>query len=365
MTDTSSTVQFVLRQIANAFEPIQRELTPGRAHVLLAQLGIPITAAQEGAIAGPLAGPVGNARDMMQLATELTSAIEADNSRAILAKGAGLAEKIGGLIQSIDALVSGIHGLGLGIPPATIDAIPERLFNLLLVRALAGARAVNESLAFLGILEQQDFNTTSTDPDNPPSTISTFHFGRLADWFRSPANILRSLYKWDDPAFTGVELLQRLADLLAAIGGPVHFDGTAVPPKLDLVLLEVTPKTDISPKGFLAALRSDFNTGTMSFGADDWKIEVNLGFKLPFTSSLIIQSTGLTLIPPSATGPYSGNATVKFIADRTGAANGYVLLGQPGASRLEVRRSELELGGGFTWDGTKANGSFTIGGAVA
>ena len=73
-----------------------------------------------------------------------------------------------GLIQSIDALVTGIHGLGLAIPPATIDAIPERLFNLMLVRALASARGVNELLAFFGILEQQNFNTGSVDPDNPP-----------------------------------------------------------------------------------------------------------------------------------------------------------------------------------------------------
>ena len=343
---TLNTVQTVLLQIADAISPIEREFAPGQAHVAFAELGISITPAQESAIAGPLASAVGDAHDMLQLSAELIAAVEASNDSVMIAKSAGLIQKIVGLIQSIDALVTAVHGLGLAIPAATIDAIPERLFNLLLVRVLANARGVNELLAFLGILEQQSFNTGSVDPANPPYTISTFHFGRVGDWFTSPGNVARTLYKWDDPAFTGVELLQRLADLLAAIGGPVHFDGTAVPPKLDLVLLAITPKTDISPKGLMAALRSDFNTGVISFGADDWKVEVDLGFTLPFTSSLIIQPTGLTFNPPSPAGTYSGDATVKFIADRTAAANPYTLLGQPGGSRLEVRGCFLLRRGG-------------------
>lgn len=364
MSDTGNTVQTVLLQIANAIEPLRSELAPGRARVMFAELGILLTPAQEAAIAAPLAAAVGDGHDMMQLASELIAAIDTDNVGAMVAKSAGLIEKIVGLIQSIDAVVTDMHGLGLAIPAATIDAIPERLFNLLLVRALATARGANELLALLGILEQHNFNAASTDPDNPPFTISTFHFGRLADWFQSPATVLSTLYRWNEPDFTGLELLERLGNLLAAIGGPVHFDGTSVPPKLDLVLIEVTPKTDISPKGLSAALRSDFNTGTMRFGADDWKIEVQLGFTLPFTSSLIIQPTGLTFNPPAATGTYAGDAAVKFIADRTGATNGYMLLGQPGGSRLEVRKFEVEMGGGFTWDGTRANASFNIGGAV-
>jgi len=362
---TANTVQTILQQISQAIEPLQRELEPGRARVVFLELGIPLTLGQESAIAGPLATAVGNARDMMQLSGELGVAIEAENTGAIIAKSAGLIEKIVRLIQSIDPIKTAVQGLGLALPPATVNAIPERLLNLVLVRALEAARGVNELLLFLGVLEQQKFNVGSTDPDNPPFAISSFHFNRFGTWFSSPATVLRDLYKWDDPAFTGVELLERLADLLAAIGGPAFFDATAVPPTLDLVLAEVTPKTDVSPKGLLVALRSDFSTGTQSFGADDWKIEFKLDFTLPFQSSLVIQPTGLTFNPPSPSGAYSGNATVKFIADRSAATEGYILLGQPGGSRLEVRKFETELGGGFTWDGTKARGSFSIGGAVS
>jgi hypothetical protein len=146
---TLNTVQTVLLQIADAISPIERELAPGQAHVAFAELGISITPAQESGIAGPLASAVGDAHDMLQLSAELIAAVEASNDSVMIAKSAGLIEKIVGLIQSIDALVTAVHGMGLAIPAATIDAIPERLFNLLLVRALANARGVNEFLAFL------------------------------------------------------------------------------------------------------------------------------------------------------------------------------------------------------------------------
>ena len=365
MATPANTVQTILQQIAQAIEPLQRELEPGRARGFFLELGIPLTPAQETAIASPLAAAVGDVRDMVQLSGELTVAIDADNTGAIIAKSAGLIQKIVGVIQEITTLKNAIGGLGLALPPGTINAIPERLFNAVLVRALEAAQGVNELLLLLGILEQQHVNVGSVDPDNPPFALSTFRFNRIGTWFQSPATVLRDLYGWDDPTFTGVELLEKLSGLLTAVGGPVFFDPAAVPPTLDLVLATVTPKTDISPKGLLVALRSDFNTGTVRFGQDDWKIEIGLGFTLPFESSLVIQPTGITFNPPSPTGTYSGRVGVTFIADRTNAADGYILIGQPGGSRLEVRKFEVDLGAAFSWDGARAHGSFSAGGAVS
>jgi hypothetical protein len=365
VSDDQGTVQTVLLEVGEVIEPLERELAPGRARVTFLELGLELTPAQETAIAAPLASVVGDVRDMLQLSAELTTAIEADDEGTIVAKSAGLIQKLVDAIRSIDALKNAIGGLGLAVPQATIDAIPEHLFNLMAVRALDEAQGVNELLELLGILERQRFNEGSTDPDHPPYALASFHFERLGTWLQSPATVLRELYKWDDPAFTGVELLQRLGDLLGALGAPVFFDGGAIPPKLDIVLLEVTPRTDVSPKGLSLGLRSDLSTGTLAFGADDWRIEVKLDFALPFTSVILIQPTGITFTPPSPSATYAGNATVKFIADRTSAADGYILLGQPGGSRLEVHKFEVDLGGGFRWDGTHASGSFSVGGAVS
>ena len=45
---------------------------------------------------------------------------------------------------------------------------------------------------------------------------------------------------------------------------------------LDLVAIEVTPKTDVAPKGLEATLRSGFSSGTLSLGQDDWQVQLVL-----------------------------------------------------------------------------------------
>jgi hypothetical protein len=357
------TVQVVLRTAADVLSPLERELEPATARTTFAQIGIDMTAAQATSIAVPLASVVANVRDLLRLSAELTTAIEADDTGAILAKSVGTIEKLAGAIAGIDSLVTAVNGLGLAIPQATVNAIPERLVNLMIVRALDKAAGVNELLELLGALERTQIPpAVATDP---PVTVSTLHFDRFADWLESPAGVLRTLYGWDDPGFTGVALLDRLGALLAALGAPVFFDATATPPTLDIVVVQLVPKTDVAPRGLSLRLRSDFNTGTIVFASDDWRVELELGFTLPFTTEVVIQPTGLTFVPPAASGTVAGNATVRYIADRTNAADGYVLLGQPGGSRLEVRRLMLELGGDFTWDGTQARGGFGVEGDVS
>lgn len=364
MSNAAGTVQEILLQIADAMEPVEQALAPGQAQIALLELGIPLNPAQVSAVATPLANTVRNAHDMLQLASELTAAVDAGDDGAMISKGLGLAQKIVGLIESLDAVVTAVHGLGLAIPSATIDAIPERLVNLLLVDALEEARGVNEFLELLGILERQDFNAGSLDPNNPPFTISTFHFGRLSDWLQSPQNVLGQLYQWNQAGFTGVELLRKIGNLFAALGVPVHFDAAAVPPELDAVVLKITPTPTVGPQGISVGLLSHFNTGTITYGSDDWKIQFQLDFELPSSSAFTILPSGLTFAPPAPTGAFAGNAKLKFIADRTSATDGYLLLGDPGGSHLEVHKFEVDIGGGFTWDGTKANGVFSLGAAA-
>lgn len=362
MSDTDGTVQLVLRTAADVLSPLERELDPAVARTTFAQIGIGMTAAQATSIASPLASVVTNVRDLLRLSAELTTAIEADDTGAIVAKSVGTIQKLAGAIAAINSLVGAVNGLGLPIPPATVNAIPERLVNLLIVRALERAMGVNELLELLGVLERTELSPAV--PTDPPVTISKLHFNRVGDWLKSPTGVLRTRYGWDDAGFTGVALLERLAGLLAALGAPVFFDATATPPTLDIVVVQLVPKTDVTPKGLSLRLRSDFNTGALVFASDDWRVEVELGFKLPFATEVVIQPTGLTFVPPAGSGNLGGSLKVRYIADRTSAANGYVLLGQPGGSRLEVRKLAVETGGDFTWDGSRARGDFSIGGDV-
>jgi hypothetical protein len=362
VSDGDGTVQLVLRTAADVLSPLERELEPAAARTTFAQIGIDLTVAQATSLAAPLASIVANVRDLLRLSAEITTALEADDTGAAVAKSIGTIEKLAGTIAGIDALATAVNGLGLPIAQATIDAIPERLVNLLIVRALDMAAGVNETFELLGVLQRTELPAAvATDP---PVTISTLRFDRIGDWLESPAGVLRTLYGWDDPGFTGVALLERLGALLAALGAPVFFDAAASPPALDIVVVQIVPNTTVTPKGLSIRLRSDFNTGTIEFAQDDWKVQVEIGLKLPFTTEVVIQPTGLTFVPPAASGSTAGSLTTRFIADRSNATDGYVLLGQPGGSRLEVRKFTLELGGDFTWDGTAARGGFSVGGEV-
>jgi hypothetical protein len=355
MTDTDGTIQAALLAVSRILEPLQRELSPGRAQPFFSAIGIDISSTQENAISAPLASTIGTARDMLQLASDLVTAIEGGDPVQVISKSSGLVQKIGAAIQSIDAIVAAVQALGLGIPPAVIDSIPERVFNLLLFNFFAEAPGVNELLALLGILELQT-------PPNPPAT---FHFGRIGDWIRSPGSTLTALYQWNDPAFDGIALLDRLTNLLVALGAPVSFDKTATPPSLDIILVSLTPKTDVTPKGLALNLRASINPGTKTFVEDEWSVQLALAFGLPIQSALVLQPTGLSFIPPSTTDTYSGKTTISAIADRTQATDAYVIVGQPGGSRLEVRKIEVDAGGSLTWDGTRAQGTLDIGATVS
>src|SRR5262245_59151870 len=116
MSNVGSTIQTILLRLADVLEPLQYDLDPGSAQVTLARLGIVITPTQESSIATPLKTVTGATRDMLQLGSELTAAIQADDTAKIASVSFGLIEKLADAIKSIDAVKTAVDGLGAGIP---------------------------------------------------------------------------------------------------------------------------------------------------------------------------------------------------------------------------------------------------------
>jgi hypothetical protein len=361
MSNAAGTIQTILLQLAGVLEPLERELAPGRARETLAELGVVLTAGQVNSIAGPLQTIVGNTRDLLQLASELTAAIEAENVGQVVSKSLGLVENAVSTIESFDDLKTAVDAIG-SVPQQVVDELPERLFNLLLIKALEQARGVNELLELLGILNREHFNEGSSDPNNPPFTVSTLDFGRVGQWLSSPADALDELYGWGTASLDSPKLLARLENLLLHLDAPAFFDETASPPTLHIALIEVTEAAG-NPEGLQALFRSEISTGTITFAEDDWRIEFELGARLPFDTGVRIRPGEFTIIPPSGNS-FSGNVRFRFIGDRTGAAEPFIVIGEAGGSQLSVRRFVAEVGGGFRMDGGQAEGDVNVGGSV-
>ena len=71
------------------------------------------------------------------------------------------------------------------------------------------------------------------------------------NFIKSPADHFKTLYDWGKPSLDGAKLFQKAGTLISNSGIPAIYDPAASPKVLDLMFLELSPKTDINPNGLL------------------------------------------------------------------------------------------------------------------
>ncbi|HEY9503179.1 MAG TPA: hypothetical protein VIR01_16210, partial [Pyrinomonadaceae bacterium] len=234
MPEPQGTLQSLGLALSEILSPLERELEPGQARVLLYELGLSIPEASENLIAGALQTTVTQVTDVLALARQLIAVLESDDQLEIIRITPDLIVKVGTTIESFGDLAAAIRSLGLSVPPSTIDDLPKNLLNHLLVRRFSLIRGLNELLEFLGVLQQVVENADSTDPNNPPFTRFVFNFQNLTRWTKNPKQQLQTLFNWDDDSIDAITLFTRLEKLLAALGTIPFFDPLSTPPKIDL-----------------------------------------------------------------------------------------------------------------------------------
>src|SRR6266851_2261153 len=359
MSSVAGTLESIAIELSKLLQPLQSELrTPGQAKVFLAQLGFTLTDAQTAGIAAPLSAAARDAGDLVTTITALIAAIDASDDAKAAAKSIEAIQKIAGLISDISTLGSNIGGL-VGVS-AGDEA--QRIFDFLLYNYLGRTPELNDVLEFFGLLERQDHNQDSTDPNNPPYTIATYRFDHIGGWFSDPGGQVKTLYDWGANGFDGSKLFAKIESILARNALPVIFDDSGTPPRLDIVFAEIVPKTDVTPHGLLIRIKSDISSGlqTLPLG-DDASLEFKIDFQLPSNTGLsITPSGGFGLVPPAPGSTFSGDFLFKVIAQKTSPPEPFILFGQAGGSRLELGQFTLTTGATVTWDGSKANGDFLV-----
>ena len=358
MSDATDTLSRVAIELSSLFEPLVADVVPPRTQSFFAELGIPLTAAQAAALGTPLNAIGTHVGELIAMIAPLITAIEAEDWSTVAEDGLGATVKVGQIISAFEDLATAAQGLT--VPSAA--KLAERIFNYLLARYLDAIHGLNDVLEFIGLLGRQDFNIGSTDPANPPYTLSTYNFGAIGDWLSDPAAKAVSLYGWG-PGFDGTLLFPKLETLAAFAGLPVDYDTTTTPPHLDVVLLELAPTTS-GVAGLSIGLKSDFSTGTITIPlGTDANIEINAEFDVPTGMQLVVGTdASISFTPPTVT-TLSGAVGIKLILKRD-PPEPFVLFGQAGGSRIEFGDFTLAALANLAMNGGSATGDLDVSGTL-
>jgi hypothetical protein len=319
----------VANELATLFEPLRTELDPARARIFFLKLGLTLSDAQVASLATPIDTIVSRSDELIALIPEIIAALDAEQWDTAIQKSLEATNKIEAVIAAFDALATALQALA--IPNA--GGLALRLFDALLAQYLEAVHGLNDALEFLGLLDREDFNVDSTDPAQPPFTISTYHFGAIGDWLSNPASKAQSLYGWG-PGFDGQLLFPRLERLATFTGLPVFYDDAASPRRLDVVFFEIVPTTSGEP-GVSIKVKTLVGSGTLSIPAGpDATVDVNAEFEVPVDTELSIRTDGtVTFTPPTVTS-LAGAVSAKLILRRD-PPEPFVMFGQAGGSRVE------------------------------
>ncbi|MET8700782.1 DUF6603 domain-containing protein [Kitasatospora sp. NPDC004723] len=335
MTGRRGTLEILVGQLGTLLSPLTG-LSQQGAQEFFADVGLPLTDAQAAALAPTLGTTTGAVGFLGELLDTLQGAIAAEKWGDVLQQLVQIGGQINTIVSGFDGLKSALAALNLPGADQILPNLPERLFNLLLVKHLEGGQGVNDLLEFSGVLVRTDHNTGLFDPQKPFFTENTLHLERLGGWLQNPLAQLGALYDWGTPGFDGLKILTVLDRLAAHAGLPSLLDTTTTPPALDLVFAVLVPRTDVQPHGIALALPAGLAKGTLEQSGGAWTLTVSLDADVPAGTTLVLRPGASAVEPPPG-------ATVAATAEvvhsyRRDPDDPLLLLSLPGGSRVSVEQ---------------------------
>jgi hypothetical protein len=360
MSASPGTLELVAMELSKLLRPLEDELaSAAQAKPFLASMGFLLDDGQVGSLSGEITAVANDVNALIGIVEDLIQAIDNEDLGTITSKGIAGIQKIADVLNNIKPLSNQI-AVHVGISGTEVA---RRVFDFLLFRYLEGAQGFNDLLELLGLLAREDHNEDSVDPANPPFTVTTYHYDQIGNWFSDPSGQIKSLYGWGNDNFTGKELFAKVQQIVSRTGAPVVFDDSnPAAPVLDVVIVEITPKTDVTPHGLQLLIKNNISSGpqTIPLGTDA-QLVLTIDAATPSNTGLAATPDGhITFQPPSPASSISGEFSLQVIAQRTDPPEPFILFGQTGASRLEMGKFTLTTGVTLTWDGSKASGDFLL-----
>jgi hypothetical protein len=373
---TPGTLELFAIEISKIFNPLEERVASGAILTLMAELGLqfPDSLASDASFTSAISTVSGDLTALPGLVSDLVNAIKDEEYETAAEKSIDLVTKIASIVTNMETIADAIKAkksdfIGDGLTAAEVEDfalnLAKNLLDFLIVSYIeSNVPVLAAFLEFFGIIDRSEQNIGSTNPVRPPYTKRTITYNNILTFFKSPTDLLKTLYKWGDPTFDGVLLLEKLNKILLSIGLPVIYDSASTPPKLDLYIAELSPKTDITPKGlqllFSEVIRAE---GSYEFKQDNWSLIFGVGATIPVSAGMTIQPNGnLTIIPPS--GSFNGKASIKFVAKDNLTGQPFVIVGDPQASRFQAKEISAEAGVDFAWSAGNATGVLHVEGEI-
>jgi hypothetical protein len=367
---------------------------------LLVELGLNQPPSGLAADAGTTAKRASGAQsigDVVATIDALVAALEAQDLTSIASALGRLIQQITAVVQSIQALAIEVNRVAAGTAAAgevgaLVSVLAERIVSNALIRYLESRHpAVLSVLSLLGITERTPVSYVVDAKTTIARLRRRIYWDKIEGIFRDPGAVIAGTYKWGTSDFDATKLFRNLGDVVYHVGLPggvldyTDYDAytpdplldplledcpddpatltSTDPPDLDLFGLLVLPRPDITPAGVEIKILENITAGTeiaLAKITDDWRLALQLDGGLGAGASILIK-------PPfdvSATvtsGVVAGDIFFKLIGESSTAGKPLTLLGLMGGTRLEAKRVEVSVGGGFLWATDHATADISFG----
>lgn len=359
MAGQPGTLETIARQIAAALLPLEQRLHPDQFPAFVTELGLnmPGPVASFAAVAGGAESTVSAVVALPPLVIDLETAIAADDTDAILSAGIKLVAQILNVVRGIADMASAISSAAAALSAADrakveafAAALPERLFDYTVVEYLRAARpGALRTLSLTGLIDDISEPGDSTDPLSKPWHRRALRVDRLVNLFSAPDKYFQDTFGWNDPAFDGTLLFQRLQTFIAQYDLPVVLIQPPVGPlALEAYFLRFEPDTSVSPPGLIIRLRLP---AIADFGQDYQLTEIwglHLGAAARFDAGLEVHlrpPLQVAFLPPTSSAEVE--LTAGIVAEKTPGP--MLLLGEAGGNGLLLQHLELDLGVKGSW----------------
>jgi hypothetical protein len=368
VAESPGTFEAIVLAVGKAFAPLGERLKDENALDLFAELGVrfPGNLLAQPAFKTALDAAVAAIVALPPVIVQLETAIAADDVPSIVDRAAALANGFVTAITKFDdtaTALSSLAGSIGGFTPGDVGAFAATLANKLIQYALVTYLDDYHPLAAqllqtIGVVDKTVDLGVAADPAKPAHLVRSLVFARLPELVSSPGAVFKKLYGWNDPGFDGRALLQRLYELLYALGFPAAFDTSATPPRLRIEWLEIDPDLGgASPHGVRITLRETLPAiPPLEIPLTAGGVELGVAAAFPVeagVSVVVAPPFHLSVLAPG--GPVSGTLTASIHKEASGSER-LLILGARDKSRLDAQHLAVSVAGLVDWDGGSNSG---------